>query len=218
MEKIKIFIADDHPVIRDGIKTYFSDFPDFTVVGEAGNGTKTIEALPSLKPDIVIMDISMPNPDGIQVTKLISKEFPKTKVIIFSMHNERNYAIDAFRAGASAYVLKGSEADELLLASKKVMAGKRYTSPPLADELFNEFVGILKSSRELDPYSTLSQRERDVLKLVAEGNTSRAIGARLFISVSTVKSHRVNISKKLKVHDIVGFIKVAMRNGLVKPD
>ena len=218
MEKIKIFIADDHPVVRDGIKTFFSDFRDYKVVGEAQNGTEIMEALPSLKPDIVIMDISMPNPDGIQVTKRISKEFPKTKVIMFSMHSNRSYAIDAFRAGASAYVLKGSDADELLLATKKVMAGKRYTSPPLADELFNEFVGILKNNRNVDSYSTLSQRERDVLKLVAEGNTSRKIGEKLFISVSTVKSHRVNISKKLNVHDIAGFIKVAMRNGLVRPD
>ena len=214
MDKIRLFIADDHPIVRDGIRNYFSDFPDYEVVGEAENGQRTLDALPSLKPDIVIMDIAMHDPDGIQVTKRISKDFPHTKVVIFSMHDNRNFAVDAFRVGAAAYVIKGSEADELLFATKKVMAGKRYVSPPLVDELFSEFLDILTDNRRGVPYSSLSKREIGVLKLVVEGNTSKEIAQKLLISVSTVKTHRMNMMKKLNVTNAVGLVKVAALKGI----
>lgn len=217
MDKIKLYIAEDFPVVREGLKAIISDLPEGQLVGEAGDGKKAVEEVSFLKPDVVIMDIKMPGLDGIQATKRILQESPGTKVIILSMHQDRYHVLDAFQAGAMAYVVKSSASEELLLAINKVMDGKRYVSATLADLLLSDFVDILSGGQTIEPFDALSMREKEVLRLVAEGTTSREIAGKLFVSVATIKSHRNHIMKKLKINDIAGLTKIALRKGLISP-
>jgi two-component system response regulator NreC len=214
-EKIRVYIADDYPVLRDGMKAVFASQPGFDVVGEAGDGIEALEGIARLKPDVVIMDITMPRLNGIIATKRIGEEYPDVKVIILSMHADTHNAIDAFRAGACGYILKDSASEDILEAVRKVNGGAKYASPAVADGLLDGFVEIIKKDRLEDPFDTLSQREREVLKMIADGATSREVAEKLFVSVSTIKSHRNNIMKKLRVHDVAGLIKVAIRKGVV---
>ncbi len=216
MAKTRVFIADDHPVLRGGIKSALSQIDGYEVAGEASTGTAALEAILSLEPDIAILDVSMPELSGIAVAMRAVEALPELKVIMLSMHAEPSYAIDAFRAGAMGYVLKDSSPDELLLALEKVRSGNKYASPAVSDELFNDFVEMIKSDKSSsDPFDNLSAREKEVLKGIAEGLTSRDIAAALFISVSTVKSHRNNIMKKLSVNDMASLVKIAIRKGLI---
>lgn len=214
MEKIKLLIVDDHSVVREGIKAFFSEQPDYIVVGEVDDGLKVMEEVTRKKPDVVIMDITMPEGDGYKATRDIKEKFPEIYVVILSMHRERKYAIDAFKAGAVAYVLKGGSLNEIKTAAETVMAGKIYASPPLSNDLMSDLVNILQNPK-LEPFDTLTQREKEILKLVAEGEKSKQIAEKLFISLSTVKSHRKNIQKKLNVTDTINMVKIAIANGLV---
>ena len=217
MKKTRIFIADDHPVLRSGIKAIFRP-EEFEVVGEADNGVSALKGIASLKPDIAILDITMPGLDGIAATRRIADEFPDTKVIILSMHSDISRPIEAFRAGALGYVLKDSDPSELLKAVERVASGAKYASPAVTEELLNDFVDVIKKDQAQDPFDTLSQREKEILKHVADGSTSREIAGKLFISLATVKSHRNNIMKKLKVNDMASLIKTAIRKGIVHTD
>lgn len=216
MKNTTVFIADDHPILREGLKSAFARKSGYDVVGESDNGDGALEAIESLRPEIVIMDITMPGLNGIAATRRIVDEDPHAKVIILSMHSDPSYAIDAFRAGALGYVLKDSAVEELLKAVEKVQDGGKYASPAVADGLLNGVVEVIRKDRSAhDPYDTLSQREKEVLKLIADGATSKEVAERLFISVSTVKSHRNNIMKKLKVNDMASLVKIAIRKGIV---
>lgn len=216
MKKTTIFIADDHPVLRNGIKTVLTTAQEYCVVGEAATGQEALSGVLDLKPDIVLMDITMPELDGITVTRRLLERLPDTKVVILSMHSDISHAIDAFRAGALAYVLKDSPPAELLQAVSKVSVGLKYASPSVAEELLSDFVDVIKKDHSMDPFDALSQREKDVLRLIADGVSGREIAERLFISVSTVKSHRMNIMKKLKVGETASLVKIAIKKGLVE--
>ena len=217
MALVKIFIADDHPIVRDGIKAILSADNNYVVVGDAENGPEALHGISTHNPDLVLMDISMPEIDGILVTRRITKEFPDIKVIILSMHKDRQYAVDAFKAGAKGYILKGRDSNEILLAIKRVMSGLIYVSPPLADEILSDFVSIIKGEKEsLDPFESLSIRESEVLKLVAEGHTNKKVAEILFLAESTIKSYRANIMLKLDVHDTAGLVKLAVQKGLIE--
>lgn len=216
MKKTTIFIADDHPVLRNGIKTVLTVVPEYAVVGEGATGQEALSGVLDLKPDIVLMDITMPELDGITVTRRLLERLPDTKVVILSMHSDISHAIDAFRAGALAYVLKDSPPAELLQAVSKVSVGLKYASPSVAEELLSDFVDVIKKDHSMDPFDALSQREKDVLRLIADGVSGREIAERLFISVSTVKSHRMNIMKKLKVGETASLVKIAIKKGLVE--
>ncbi|MBI5563001.1 MAG: response regulator transcription factor [Deltaproteobacteria bacterium] len=218
MKKTRIFIADDHPVLRSGIRAVFTGRPEYTVVGEADGGVEALKGILSLKPDCVIMDITMPDLNGIEATKRILEELPGSRVVILSMHTDVYHAVDAFRAGALAYVLKDSGPAELLSAVEKVMAGEKFASPAVTAGLLNDFVDIIRKEQSHDPFDALSHREREVLQLIADGATSKEVAGRLFISVSTVKSHRNNLMKKLDCNDMAGLIKIAIRKGLVKSE
>jgi len=217
MKKIRIFIADDHPVFRNGIKSVLSG-SDYEVVGEADTGNTALKAIAVMKPDIAILDITMPDLDGIAVTRRVVAEVPGTRVIILSMHADLNHPIDAFRAGALGYVLKDSDPGELLKAVEKVSSGGKYASPAVTEELLNDFVDVIKKEQSNDPFDTLSAREKEILKHIADGSKSREIAEKLFISLATVKSHRNNIMKKLKVNDMASLIKTAIKKGIVNPD
>lgn len=216
MQKIRIFIADDHPMIRGGIKAILANCPDCTVVGEAEGGISAVKSVAELKPDIVIMDISMPDLNGIAAAKRMIAEMPEIKIIILSMHSDVYNAIDAFRAGALAYVLKDSAPGEILEAVKKVSQGQKFASPAVAAELLNDFVHVIKKDQAFtDPFDSLTGREREVLKLIAEGSTNKEVAEKLFISLATVKTHRANLMRKLKTTDAAGLIKIAIKKGLV---
>ncbi len=216
MGQIRIFVADDHPIVRNGIKSIFADEEGYSIVGEADDGLKALQGISTEQPDVVILDISMPELDGILVTERVKKEYPHVKVIVLSMHQSRQYAVDAFRAGASGYILKGGEADEVLMAVRNVMAGQVYVSPPLVNEIMSDFMGIIKGEQTLDPVNALTLREKEVLQLIAEGHTTKRVAAKLFLSASTINSYRVKIMKKLKVNDTAGLIKAALKHGLIK--
>ena len=216
MKKIKVLIADDHPILRKGINSVFSGNDDYELVGEAEDGEKAVELAARLKPDVVIMDVTMPVMDGIAATKEIVKANPTTKVVVLSMHNNMFHVKEAFAAGAAGYVIKGSETEELFLAVKTALAGRRFISQPIAEELLDGFVGGING--EGDPIDTLSDREREVFKLIVDGTNARDIASKLSISVSTVKKHRSNIMRKLKVDDIAALVKLAIGKGVVNAD
>ena len=215
-EKITVFVADDHVLIRRGLKDILAKNQEIAVVGEAGDGPEAISEIKRLKPDVVLMDITMPKMDGIEATELILKELPETKVIILSMHQEHHYAVDAFRAGARGYVLKGSDPSEVLDSVRRVSRGGRYASPVISEGLLSGYVDLIQKDKALEPFDTLTAREKEILKLLAEGLKNNDIAEKLFISAHTVKTHRINIMRKLDVHDMGGLVKVAMRKGLIE--
>jgi DNA-binding NarL/FixJ family response regulator len=213
MTVTRIVVADDHELLRDGLKSTLGKIEGYEVVGEASNGTDALRLVEELRPDIVIMDVTMPGLDGISVTKRIVESFG-TKVVVLSMHEEGIYAVNAFKAGAMAYVLKGTAAVEVLQAIEEVLRGARYASPSVANELLGSFVDILQKDLPIDPIDTLTTREKEVLKHIASGSTNKEIGEKLFIALSTVKTHRVNIMTKLDVHDVAGLTRIAIEKGL----
>ncbi|VAV85185.1 Two-component transcriptional response regulator, LuxR family [hydrothermal vent metagenome] len=215
MNKLKVFIADDHSIVRSGVKGLFSESVKYEVVGEAGDGLAALAGIGQHHPDIVIIDITMPELDGLLVTERIVKDYPGIKVIVFSMHQELQYAVDALRAGAKAYILKGGASDEILLAVDRVAGGQVYISSPLSEQIMSDFVGIIRGEQALDSSEALTLREKEVLKLIAEGSTNKEVAAKLFLSVSTIKSYRVNIMRKLKVNDTASLVRVALQQGLV---
>ncbi|MBE9528359.1 MAG: response regulator transcription factor [Proteobacteria bacterium] len=215
--KISIFIADDHQVVREGIRSILTQKRRFVVIGEAENGEEALSGVLELKPDLVVLDISMPKINGITVTKRVLEALPDTKVLILSMHAEVQSAIEAFRAGALGYVLKDSAHGELIDAVLRVVDGRKYASPSIADGLLDGFVEAIKREDGDDPCDRLSARELEVFKMIADGDTSKEVAEKLFVSVSTVKTHRIHIMKKLGVSDMAGLIKIAIRKGLTSP-
>lgn len=217
MKKIRILIADDHPLLRDGIKQLFGECREFTVVGETADGHSTVAEARRLKPDVVVMDITMPGLDGIDATRSIVEAVPSTKVLILSMHKNRQYVMESFRAGASGYMLKGSEGRDLLAAVNRVLDGGRYISPMVADDLLDVLVGLEK--KEDGPLDKLSAREREAFELIAHGSANREIAGKLGISLSMVKKYKNKIMKKLDVKNTAGLIRLAFEEGVIKgPD
>lgn len=217
-EKKKIFIVDDHAIVRKGVKAIFSESPGYSVVGEAASGLDLVVKIGAAGPDVVLLDIKMPDMDGIEATRQIKERFPEIKVVIFTMHIEPQYAVEAFRAGANGFLVKGLNTDEVITAVDTVLSGRLYTSPLIMDFLLNDFVGILKSEPPPEPQEKLTSREKEILTLIAGGLTNAEIGKRLFIAESTVKSHRVHLMVKLQVKGMAGLLKAAIRMGLVNAD
>ncbi len=216
MKDVSVLLVDDHPLLRDGIKKVFSSRDGFSIVGEAENGSEAVTKVGELSPEIVIMDITMKGMDGIETTGKICKDFPATKVIILSMHEEAIYAVNAFKAGARAYVVKTSAAVDILQAVDAVLSGKRFASHSVSNELLSNYVDkVLSSEGVVEPIDTLTRREKEILNYIADGMTSREIAGKLFISLATVKSHRINLMRKLDVHDVAGLVRFVLRNGIL---
>ena len=209
---VTILLADDHAVVRDGLRALIEGGSDLKVVGVAGNGREAVAEAQRLHPDIVIMDIAMPELDGVEATRRIVEKCPDTRVLMLSMYLSAEHIHRALQAGAQGYVLKESAGDEVVEAIRALRAGKRYLSHRITETVIDDY---LREGASLSPLDSLSLRERDVLQLVVEGKTNVAIAQALSLSPKTVETYRARIMKKLKVHDTVELVKFAMRHGLV---
>jgi DNA-binding NarL/FixJ family response regulator len=214
---MKILLADDHKLMREGLRMLLEKLGGITVVGEAGNGISAVRMARDLEPDLVLMDIAMPDLNGIEATRRIMIESPGVKVIALSMHADKRFVRHMFAAGAAGYVLKGSAFEEVAAAIKKVAAGRIYISPKITDQVLAEYVKQLtkpSAGAELP----LSGREREVLQMLAEGKSSRKIAERLHVSVTTVDTHRKHIMDKIGFRTIAELTKYAVREGLTSLD
>jgi DNA-binding NarL/FixJ family response regulator len=215
---MKVLIADDHGIIRDGIRALLSPDPDIEVVGTAANGREAVELTMALKPDLIIMDVAMPELNGVEATRQLMKALPKLRIIALSVHSDHRYVNEMLRAGAAGYLLKDSVFDELRFAISAIRRGQAYLSPPVAHFVLNEYrqkpaKQVFRDS-QLPPNSPLTNREREVLQLLAEGHTMRVIAERLCISIKTVETHRKQISDKLGIRTIIDLTKYAIREGI----
>lgn len=223
MRKTRILIADDHDVVRSGLKALLRTSPDFAIVGEAADGEEAVRRAGDLMPDIVMMDISMPRLDGIGATRLIKQHHPSIRVIILSVYEEEEYVYQILHAGASGYVLKNAGKREIFDAIRAVRDGERFFSPGVSRLIID---GFLKRAEEQDrnekhaaPESTgLTRRETEVLKYIAMGYTNRQIAEALFLSFRTVNTHRANLMQKLDIHDTAGLVRHAIGLGLLPDD
>lgn len=211
---VRIVLADDHPVVRLGIRNLLEAEAQFTIVGEIADALQVIPQVEALKPDVLVLDLIMPGLNGLEITRRVSRSAPQTRIIVLSMHANEAYVIEALRNGASGYVLKGSEAGELVRAIHEVLGGGRYLSPPLSEQAIEMYVEKA-AGVPLDPYDTLSARERQVLHLAAEGHTSPEIAARLYISTRTVETHRANLMRKLGLRTQTDLVRYALRRGIL---
>ena len=209
-----IVLADDHQIVRQGLQVLIEAEPDLSVIGQADNGLQLAALVERLKPDILIVDLMMPGLGGLEVTRQVVRRSRETKVIILSMHANEAYVLEALRNGAQGYVLKDSSVDDLILAIRTVQAGRRYLSAPLSERAIEIYLQRA-SDTALDPYETLTAREREVLLLIVEGSNSSEIAAQLSISPRTVESHRASLMQKLGCHTQASLIRYALRRGIV---
>ena len=213
MNPYRVLLADDHVMFRQGVKRILKDADDLEVVGEASDGLELLDVAKETTPDMVILDISMPNLRGLEATREIKMLFPNVKVLILTMHRDKEYVYGAISAGAEGYLLKEDADTELFTAVDKIRQGGRYISPILSGELTHELINILQERQTPSPYESLTLREKEVLKLIAEGKSHKDIADFLFISVRTVDHHRANIMKKLNIKDTANLTKYAIREG-----
>jgi DNA-binding NarL/FixJ family response regulator len=210
---IKILIADDHQILRQGLRTLLEKEPDLEVVAEADNGRSTVRLARETQPEVIIMDVAMPDLNGIEATRQIISEMPKVKVIALSMYADRRFVANMLKAGASGYLLKDCASEELVRAIRVVMAHKTFLSPGVADIVVKDYVQAPLGS-EVSAFSVLSNREREVLQLMAEGRSTNQIAECLHVSVKTVETHRQQMMQKLKMHSVAELTKYAIREGL----
>jgi two-component system response regulator NreC len=214
--KIRVLLADDHTILRAGLKMMLNAQPDIEVIGEAADGRQAIHEAQRLQPDIVLMDITMPDMNGIEATRQIKKHLPDIKVLVLTMHEHDEYIFQALRSGASGYMLKEAADTELITALHVVHSGQFYLSPTAQSVMVGDYLQRVRTGEEKDSYSSLTEREREILKLVAEGYTNNQIAERLVISPKTVDTHRTHIMDKLNLHSRAELVKYAMRRGLLE--
>lgn len=215
MKKLRILLADDHVVMRTGLRALLERQPNLEVVGESENGRETVKLAASLQPDVVVMDVGMPLLNGIEATKTIVTERPATAVVILSMHADESYVMRALSAGARGYLLKDSAAADLLGAIQAVSQGKSFFSPKVSHILAEDYVRVLKQKGAVDSYDLLTSREREILQLLAEGKSNKEVASDLNISAYTVETHRSHILQKLNLHNSAEVVLYAVRKGLL---
>lgn len=215
---INVFLADDHAVMRDGLKLLLATQKDLQVVGEAQNGREAVRLVSQLRPHVVIMDISMPELNGIEATRQIRVICPETRIIILSMHSNSEHVLQALQAGARGYLLKAGAGVEVVQAVCAVHAGERYLSKKVSDQVIDEFLLLSEGPNMGKPLAILSSREREVLQLVAEGYSSAEIAEILPLSAKTVESYRSRIMEKLDLKNLTSLVKFAIRHGLTQID
>ena len=213
--KSRIVIAEDYTILREGLRSLLSSSPEFEIVGEAEDGRKAIEWVQKSKPDLILMDLSMPRMNGMEAIREIKRGSKETKILVLTMHRTEEYIVAALKAGADGYVLKDATHSELLVAIRNVLAGKRYISPAISEQVIEGYLEGKKNSKPLTTWETLTQREREILKLIAEGHRNKKIADYLCISVKTVEKHRANLMNKLDLHSISALTALAIEKGLV---
>jgi len=215
MPHLRILLADDHTIVRQGVRKILEERPDWEVVAEAGDGREAARQAIELKPDIAILDIGMPLLNGIEATAQITRRAPEVKVVILSMHPNEAYITRALQAGAKAYLLKDSADIDLIRALTLVSQGKSFFSPAVAKVMADDYVRHLAARGVVDRYDSLSEREREIFQLVAEGRSNKEIADLLFVSPNTIETHRAHIMEKLDVHSAVELVLYAVRRGLI---
>ena len=216
MQKIRILLADDHTILRAGLRMMLNAQPDMEVVGEAQDGRQAIAEAQRLQPDVVLMDITMPDMNGIDATRQIKRMLPETKVLVLTMHENDEYVFQALRAGAAGYMLKEAADTDLISALRIIQSGQFYLSPMAQSVMVGDYLQRVRTGEEKDSYSSLTEREREILKLVAEGFTNNQIAEKLVISPKTVDTHRTHVMDKLNLHSRAELVKYAMRRGLLE--
>lgn len=216
VKPIRVLVADDHALVRAGIRALLQALPDIEVVAEAGDGREILPLIETHHPDVVLMDIAMPGMNGLEAAARVARDCPAVRVVILSMHASEEYVLQALRAGAGGYLLKDAATPELELAIRAVARGETYLSPRVSKHVVAEY--IQRVAGEAGPLELLTPRQREVLQLLAEGRTTKEIAQRLDISVKTVETHRAQLMARLDIHDVAGLVRYAVRVGLVSPD
>ena len=215
MEQVRILLADDHNLIRDGMRLLLERQPGFVVVGEAADGRETVEQVNAHAPDVVVMDIAMPNMNGIEATRRIVDSNPRTGVVILSMHYDESYVIRSLKAGARGYLLKDAVKADLITAIHSVVRGGSFFSPKISRILKEDYMQALERKDADDSYELLTDREREILQLIAEGKSNKDIANSLGLSLYTVETHRAHILQKLNLHSVPDLILYAVRKGII---
>jgi DNA-binding NarL/FixJ family response regulator len=213
MKAIRALLVDDHTIMRTALRFWISDLPGVDIVGEASDGREAIEQVASLRPELVIMDITMPNLSGIEATRIIRQEHPQVTVLILSMHMHEDYVLPALRAGALGYVYKGAPPSELERAIESVMSGQLFLSSMISKPVVHAFLS--QTGEEVSGLEQLTSRQREILQLIAEGHSSKQIAQILDSSVKTIDAHRANIMERLDIHNLPGLVRYAIRCGLI---
>ena len=213
-EPIRVLIADDHTIVRSGVHMLLETEPDFVVVGEALNGSEAIELAQSLKPDLILMDITMPEMDGLEATRQIKEHWPEINILVLTMHRSDEYFFEILKAGASGYILKTADTEELLQAARATARGDVFLNPSMAKKLLGEYLNQMDKAGDADEHA-LSVREKEILQLLAEGYSNKEIAEKLFISPSTVNTHRSNLMSKLGLSTRRELIQYARQRGII---
>ncbi len=215
MQKIKVLVVDDHTIVRDGISALLSLSGDIEVVGEATNGSEALQKVSELNPDVVLMDIAMPVMGGLEATRRIHKEFPRTKVLVLTQYDDKEYFFTVIESGAAGFISKAAASSELTAGIRSVFKGDSYLSPSVTRLLVENYQQTAGERNNQDPYNHLTEREREVFKLLAEGYSTQKIAEMLVITPKTVEGHKTNLMAKLGVHNRVELVKYALRKGII---
>ena len=216
MAKIRVFLTDDHTLFRQGIRTLLASEPDIETVGESANAGEAVEKAPEVRPDVVLMDISMPGMSCFQAIRQIHKVRPETKVLLLTMYDDEDYLAEGMEAGANGYILKDSPSEHLLLAIREVHRGGSYMSPRMLSHLVDDFRTRARSEHPVPRFDTLTGREKEVLKLLAEGNSVKEIAGDLDLSLKTVETHKFNLMRKLDIHNKAQLVQYAIQKKIIR--
>lgn len=215
MSVIKVLLAEDHTIVRKGIRALLDDTPSIEVVGEAENGREAMTKVEQLRPDVVLIDNTMPIMNGLEATRQIKKQFPAIMVLILTMHTDEEYIFQFLQAGASGYLIKKTAPKELVSAIKAAYRGDSFLSPSVSKKVIEEYLRYVVTATHPDKYAQLTNREREILQLIAEGNSNKEIADQLVLSVKTVGNHRINLMEKLDIHNVSDLTRYAIRKGII---
>lgn len=216
MKPIRVLVADDHTLVRAGMRSLLESIDGVEVIAESGDGHETLDLISKRLPDVALLDIGMPGLSGLEVARRIAATSPRTRVVILSMHAEPSYVAQALRAGAAGYLLKGANVEELPLVLQAVMRGETYLTPKVSRSVVDGF--LRDTADAADPLAGLTNRQREILQLVAEGKSTKEIATRLDVSIKTVETHRARLMQRLDIHDVAGLVRFAIRAGLIASD
>lgn len=216
MKRVRVLLADDHTLVRAGIRSLLENIDGVEVVAESGDGREALELIVRHRPDLALLDIGMPGLNGIEIARQVRRTAPRTRVVVLSMYDDKTHVTQAMRAGVVGYLLKGAAVAELPMAIKVVMAGETYLTPKISAHVVGGFLD--EAARGIEPIESLTPRQREILQLIAEGQSTKEIAAILGVSVKTIETHRARLTERLDIHDVAGLVRFAIRSGLVSPE